>query len=351
MRLSDLRYDFPEELIATEPRRPSRILLVSGEAASTNNSATIGEINWEQLISQFQPGDALVLNDTKVLKRRIFAGDLEILFLETEMETIQPGKLGKIWQVLFPSKKFKVGDEIELPLGIQMKLLAKGRPQVVETSEVLTEAYFEKVAEIPLPPYIQKARGERHNVAGDASWYQTSWAEKPGSFAAPTASLHFTEETLAQIQKQGVNILKITLHVGLGTFLPVAVEDLDDHKMHSEFVEISADVWQKILLTKKSGGRVWSLGTTSTRALESQALGLFQMNGKSFSGFTDLLIQPGFQWQVVDRLLTNFHQPESTLLALVAAFSDLATVRRAYQMAIAEKFRLFSYGDLSVWIK
>lgn len=327
MKLHDLKYDYPETLVATEPVRPSRVLWVAdGEAK---------EITPAELLSAIPAGDALVVNNTRVLKRRVFAGDLEILFLSQD---------GLKWQVLFPSKKYAMGEVIELPLGRTMKLMKKGRPQEVETDQVLDEAYFSQVAELPLPPYIQRARGERHTVSEDESWYQTAWASKPGSFAAPTASLHFSASDIEKLKSRGVHVLEITLHVGLGTFLPVSAEDLDDHEMHEEFFEISPAVWKELQKIKSQGGKIWSLGTTATRTLESAS-------AEKLSGFTKLLIQPGYQWKMVDRLLTNFHQPESTLLALVAGFADLETVKRVYQQAIEKKFRLFSYGDLSVWVR
>lgn len=337
MKLAELQYDYPEELIAIEPQRPSRVLWVENGQPK--------EISISQLIDSIPTGDVLVLNNTKVLKRRVFAESLEILFL---------GKLshgGEQWEVLFPSKKFKVGDPISLPLGKVMTLKRKGRPQLVEINEPLTDEYFEKVAELPLPPYIQKARGERHTVDADETWYQTAWAKEPGSFAAPTASLHFSNSDLENLKSKGVHVVELTLHVGLGTFLPVTTDDLDDHPMHSEWAEIPLATWETVKAAKKRGAKVWALGTTATRALESAGQEILKPSTVGLQGFTKLLIQPGYQWKVVDRLLTNFHQPESTLLALVAGFSDLKTVKSAYQYAISRSFKLFSYGDLSAWIK
>jgi S-adenosylmethionine:tRNA ribosyltransferase-isomerase len=228
----------------------------------------------------------------------------------------------------------------------------KGRPQLVEVSSSIGEDYFARFGELPLPPYIQKAREQRHTVAEDESWYQTRWAQKPGSFAAPTASLHFRESDMNLLKARGVQILEVTLHVGLGTFLPVTADDLDHHDMHEEYAEIPFEVWAGIQSARASGAKVWALGTTSTRALESGAAGLLgkDVDG-NLKGFTKILIQPPYQFQIVDRLLTNFHQPQSTLLALVSAYSDLETVKACYQWAIARNFRLFSYGDLSVWLK
>lgn len=335
MKITDLDFSYPEELIATEPQRPSRVMWVSplGEPE---------EISFSELVRRIPQGDVLVVNNTRVLKRRVFSGDIEILFLK-QFD-------GTDWEVLFPSKKIKVGSVLELPLGVTMTLLEKGRPQKVRLSQEVAEDYFQKVAELPLPPYIQKARSQRHTVEADESWYQTAWAKEPGSFAAPTASLHFTFQDMQQLRAQGVQICEVTLHVGLGTFLPVTAEDLDAHDMHEEYVEVSAQTWQTLQQAHQAGHKVWALGTTTARSLESAAQGLLKGSAQEgFQGFTKLLIQPGYEFKAVDQLLTNFHQPQSTLLALVAGFSSLARVKACYQWAIERKFRLFSYGDLSVW--
>lgn len=335
MKVSDLRFDYPEELVATQPMRPSRVLSIENG---------ISEITFRQLLEKIPAGDVLVLNNTKVLKRRIFTDQFEIVFLKPRSE--------RQWEVLFPSKKLKTGEAVSLPENIQMRLVEKGRPQIVELNHAVDEAYFERVAQLPLPPYIQKMRNERVPLVDDQKWYQTSWAQNPGSLAAPTASLHFSTEDIGYLKKRGVRVCELTLHVGLGTFLPVLTEDLDEHLMHKEFVEIPANTWQEVSSAKKTGHGVWAMGTTVARALESVAIGKINANiDGGYIGETDLKIQPGFQWKVVNRLLTNFHQPESTLLALVAAFLDLETVKKAYTYAIEKKMRLFSYGDLSVWIR
>ncbi|HWU42833.1 MAG TPA: S-adenosylmethionine:tRNA ribosyltransferase-isomerase, partial [Bdellovibrio sp.] len=300
MKVSELDFNFPEELIATCPQRPSRVMWVDDE-----NSPQ--EITLRQLLLEKIPaGDVLVVNNTQVLKRRVFAGDVEILFLKQLNDTD--------WEVLFPSKKYQLEDTLDLPLGVQMTLLKKGRPQVVRLSQNVQEDYFQKVAELPLPPYIQKARNARHTVQADESWYQTAWAKTPGSLAAPTASLHFSKEDLQILKNKNVEIYEITLHVGLGTFLPVTAEDLNDHDMHEEYVEIPKEIWTNIARAKSRGKKIWSLGTTTTRSLESAAQGLLTgSEAEGFRGFTKLLIQPGYQFRVIDRLLTNFHQPQSTL--------------------------------------
>lgn len=334
MKLADLDFSFPEELIATSPQRPSRVMWVERGVPQ--------EITLQELMSRIPAGDVLVVNNTRVLKRRVFAGDVEILFLKQTSSAD--------WEVLFPSKKYKVGSSLELPLGVTMTLVEKGRPQKVRLNQEVTEDYFQKVAELPLPPYIQKAREQRHTVEADESWYQTAWAKTPGSFAAPTASLHFSAQDMEALKAKGVVLCEVTLHVGLGTFLPVTAEDLNDHDMHEEYVEVSAATWAVVNNARKNGHKVWSLGTTTTRSLESVGNGLLQGNPEEgFRGFTKLLIQPGYKFKVVNRLLTNFHQPQSTLLALVAGFSSLETVKACYHWAIERKFRLFSYGDLSCW--
>ncbi len=334
MKLSELQFEYPESLVATEPQKPSRVMLVE--------NGEISESSLQQILEKIPAGDVFVINNTRVLKRRVFAAlsdgsELEILFLGA--------KGPKRWEVLFPSKKFAVGAVIALPQGRSMTLVQKGRPQLIELDQEVSEDYFAQNAELPLPPYIQKARGARHNSTADESWYQTAWAKKEGSFAAPTASLHFSEKDIAGLKQKGVQVLEVTLHVGLGTFLPVAVEDLDQHLMHEEYFEIHREDWQKLQDAKKQGHHVWALGTTAVRAIESAA------RGGELSGLTRILLQEGSEFLVVDRLLTNFHQPESTLLALVFGFAGKDLVKRAYSFAIAQRFRLFSYGDLSVWIK
>src|SRR3989344_4204270 len=384
MKRSELNYDYPESLIATEPSRPSRVMYVDGRRPAE-------QLTIPELIAKIPQGDVFVINNTQVLKRRVFAKELEILFLD-QLESNTPS--ANTWSVLFPSKKFSIGDQIELPQGFKMTLLEKGRPQKVSVRPAINQSDFDQIAELPLPPYIQRARGDRHNITADDSWYQTAWAVKPGSFAAPTASLHlsetdiqtlrnqgvlvidltlhvglgtfrsqtawavkpgsfaaptaslhFSETDIQTLRNQGVLVIDLTLHVGLGTFLPVLTEDLSDHKMHEEIYELNEDAWnqiQKAVLEKRG---IWSLGTTTTRVLESVA-----RTGK-LSGSTDILLQVGSDFKIVNRLLTNFHQPESTLLALVAGFAGLEVVKHNYSWAVDRGFKLFSYGDLSVWIK
>ncbi len=334
MKRSDLTYNFPDDLIATVPSRPTRVMYVEKLLPPV-------ELSVDALISKIPTGDVFVINTTKVIKRRVFAADLEILFLNQLSANADNNE----WSVLFPAKRFQVGEKIALPNGFCLELLEKGRPQRVKITPAISQNDFDLIAELPLPPYIQKARNSRHATANDTTWYQTAWGKDAGSFAAPTASLHFTNQHVQQLAARGVHVVELILHVGLGTFLPVLTEDLNDHTMHEESYEISLDSWDKITTAKKQGRAIWSLGTTTTRVLESVG------RSQKLSGSTDILLQVGSEFKVVDRLLTNFHQPESTLLALVAGFAGLAAVKHNYSWAIARKFKLFSYGDLSVWIK
>jgi S-adenosylmethionine:tRNA ribosyltransferase-isomerase len=334
VKLSDLRYEYPESLVATLPQKDFRILSKAPDRAPE-------EWSRNRLLESFQPGDLLIINDTKVEKRRVFSGEIEIVFIE-ELAANR-------WSVLFPAKKMKLGGVLPLPGGIEARLVEKGLPQVLETSQAVTAAYFEAHGEPALPPYIQKARGRRHAEHEDARWYQTDWAREAGSVAAPTASLHFTSEDFHRLRRRGVHVEALTLHVGLGTFLPVKTEDLRDHRMHSEKVAIPKPLIKKIQEAQAKGAKISALGTTVCRSLESWALGLLNEGENDLSGETRLFIMPGFEFRVVDRLLTNFHQPESTLLALVAGFAGLDEVKAAYDWAVERKFRLFSYGDLSVW--
>ncbi|MCH2533841.1 MAG: tRNA preQ1(34) S-adenosylmethionine ribosyltransferase-isomerase QueA [Bdellovibrionales bacterium] len=338
MQLSELDYQYPEELIATAPSGQFRCCYV-------NNQGEPQEIKTKnELFEQFQAGDVLVINESKVLKRRVFSqSGLEILFLQA-LENNQ-------WQVLFPAKKTKLGEEVLLPQGVKMKLVEKGIPQLVETDRPLEESYFQNHGELALPPYIQQARGSRHQKDSDEQWYQTDWAKNEGSYAAPTASLHFDQKDLEELSLKGIHVEKVTLHVGLGTFLPIRSEDINKHKMHSEWIEVPKSAVEKMFEAQEMKHNIWCLGTTALRAVESQAHGFlkFDERRQSYIGESDIFIKPGFEFKFASRLLTNFHQPKSTLLALVASFQDLETVKKVYAWVIERGFKLFSYGDLSVW--
>ena len=354
MQLSELDFEYPEDLVATERASSSsfasRVMLVDSALVSAGGvPAEPREITRDQLLELFRPGDLWVVNETRVLKRRVFTKQgLEILFIRAlNQEQTE-------WEVLCPSSRWKQGTEQSVG-SVSLDLFERGRPQKLRSSVPLLRDFFEDLGELPLPPYIQKARGERHTRIEDDRDYQSIWASEKhgdgGSLAAPTASFHFDEKFLRDLEARGIETAKVTLHVGLGTFLPVTVENLDDHVMHAESAEISKSTREKVAATKKAGGRIVAVGTTVTRTLEAMALGHFEeRTDGSLAGETSLLIRPGFDWKVVDVLLTNFHQPKSTLFALVAAFTSLETVHAAYQWAIAKRFRLFSYGDLSVWL-
>lgn len=330
---ASLFYNFPENLIATQPQQDFRILSVKKGAPR--------EVTKAELFDGFTEGDLLVINNTRVNKQRVFTQcGLEVLFIRQ----LAPHR----WEVLFPARRMK-SETVKLPNGIEMRLISKGLPQTVELSEAIDDLYFEAHGELALPPYIQKARGVRGNVDNDESWYQTAWAESSGSVAAPTASLHFNNQDLKELQNRGVNIAKVTLHVGLGTFLPIKTKKLSDHVMHKEYCEIPLLLKDQVEETRQRGNKVWALGTTVARSLESLYADKLHESGDKYVGETDLFITPGFEFKAVNALMTNFHQPESTLLALVAAFAGLENVLEAYKFAIEKQFRLFSYGDLSVW--
>ena len=333
MKTAELDFFYPPELVATEPLRPSRVLFSQGEASPI-------EISVVSLLEKIPAGDVLVINDTKVLPVRVWSlkGD-EVLFTRRLSDCE--------WEVLFLARDYKINDVLEFSGGWSARLTAKGLPQKLTFDRELSSGFFTEFGEPALPPYIQAARGRRHAQLEDRKWYQTAWAKTPGSSAAPTASLHFSKEDLETLRARGVSVAPITLHVGLGTFLPVKSENLNEHAMHAEEVFIPKGSIEKVNRAKN----VWALGTTCARALEAQALGHLREVEEGFHGETKLFIMPGFQFQVVDRLLTNFHQPRSTLLALVMAFAGRSRVCQNYEWAIQNRFRLFSYGDLSAWMR
>lgn len=337
MQLSDLDYSYPQDLIAVEPSRPTRVAFCSQGAIPV-------ELDMTGLLERFEPGDLLVMNESKVVPARVFSlNNDEILFLRklTPMS----------WEVLFPSKPFKQGAQISLPGQVTATLVLKALPQVLHMDFPIDDDYFETFGEFALPPYIQEARNERHNRPQDKNWYQSAWAAKAGSVAAPTASLHFQQGHLDELKRRGVELGKLTLHVGAGTFMPIRHQNVDEHEMHSEFVEIPHALIDQIEHARAAGKRVWALGTTVTRSLEALARGQLQKTATGFAGETKIFIKPGHKFEMVDALLTNFHQPKSTLLCLVAAFSSLDKVKDVYRWAIDRRFKLFSYGDLSVWLK
>jgi S-adenosylmethionine:tRNA ribosyltransferase-isomerase len=342
--LNQYDFSYPEDLVGIRVQKPCRVMCVTEEDPLVNKWG-IKEHSQQEILSFFKPGDVLVVNETKVEKRRVFLENgLEILFIN-QLSSSR-------WEVLFSAKKMKLEDEILFPNDVRMKLVQKGLPQILELIEgQVDENYFQNYGQMALPPYIQKARKLRETQSEDETWYQTEWAKNSGSSAAPTASLHFSKSELKKIEEFGVTVVKLTLHVGLGTFLPIKSEKLTDHKMHAESVYISKKTLEAIKKAKLNKAHIWALGSTVLRALESYANGMFDEDEKGASGTTDIFIYPGYSFKWVTGLLTNFHQPQSTLLAMIAAFSSLENVKEAYSWAIERKFKLFSYGDLTLWKK
>jgi len=336
MQLSDFNYELPADLIAQHPlanRTDSRLLEVKAEG---ENHVQLIDRQFKDILSLIKPGDLLVFNDTKVIPARLHGkketgGNVELL-----IERISGDK--QAWVQIRASKVPKTGSIVQIhnqageTFPVEM-IGYDGRFYEVRFPENIF-ALLERFGELPLPPYI-----EHQPDVEDAQRYQTVVAKNPGAVAAPTAGLHFDEPILQQLKVLGVNLASITLHVGAGTFTPVREEDLSKHKMHHEWFSIPESTLQAIEKVKGNGRRVIAVGTTSLRALESQALS--QQN----SGETNLFITPGFEFKTVDCLLTNFHLPKSTLLMLVSAFAGMENIRTAYQHAIAKKYRFFSYGD------
>jgi S-adenosylmethionine:tRNA ribosyltransferase-isomerase len=329
MRLADFHFDLPAELIAQRPlaeRSASRLLhLVSG----------IDDRMFSQLPELLQPNDLLVFNDTRVIPARVYGvkptgGQVEIL-----LERITGPR--RILAQVGASKPLRPDVPVELPGQVQARLVA--RHNDLFELELSTDAtdYFLRHGSMPLPPYIQRAA-----EPSDADRYQTVFARQLGAVAAPTAGLHFDAETLGRCTARGVQLAYLTLHVGAGTFQPVRVDDLDAHAMHAESVRVSAELCAQIAATRARGGRVVAVGTTVVRSLEAAA-----QSGelKPFAGDTRIFIRPGFDFKVVDALLTNFHLPESTLLMLVCAFGGYDRVMTAYRHAVQQRYRFFSYGD------
>lgn len=329
-----LSYDFPPELVAIKPQRPSRVLY-------SPSSYSYQEIDIPTVLQKFQKGDVFILNNSKVEKRRVMGfttkgQSVEILFVHPQ----PPLK----WQVLCLSSKIKK-QTVHLPANIKLQLLEEGRPQSAKVSKPLTLEYFEKYGQMPLPPYIQKQRKSTNQAFKDTSWYQNPYGKIHGSSASPTASLHFNKQDIIALQKKGVKIVEITLHVGFPTYLPLDSQA----SLHSEWCFVPKTALQTMESALKSHNRLAALGTTSVRAIESMAHGILTETHKGFEGKTHLMITPTDTFQYVNCLLTNFHQPCSSLLALVIAFAGKKRVIEGYQWAIDHKFRLFSYGDLSVW--
>lgn len=330
----DFDYDLPKELIALQPaldRDNSRLLIVS-----KNNDQFVDK-HFSDIEDYVQSGDLLVLNDTKVFPARLLAnkqsgGKVEIL-AERMLDD------GLVKAQLKSNRTPKEGSLLCIEGDISIQVCARDEEFFILKflSELPAIEIFQRYGHIPLPPYI-----DREDTDKDVSRYQTVYAEKLGAVAAPTAGLHFTQALLDRLKQQKVEVATITLHVGAGTFKPVKVDDPSQHQMHSEFTHVSQFVCEKIQQTKNNGGRVIAVGTTCVRALESAALsGVL----KTFTGDTDIFIYPGFEFKVVDALITNFHLPRSTLLMLISALAGREKIQSAYQYAINQRYRFYSYGD------
>lgn len=336
MNTSDFYFDLPEELIAQVPlknRTASKLMVLDRETGAIEHK------HFYDMIHYLNPGDCLVLNDTRVIPARLFGaregsgGKVEFLLLTRKSE--------KDWEVLVkPGKKARIGDRIVFGEGILTatikEIIEDGKRIVTFEYEGIFEEVLDQLGEMPLPPYI-------HEKLEDRERYQTVYSKHEGSAAAPTAGLHFTKELLEEIEAKGIHIAYVTLHVGLGTFRPVKVENVLEHEMHSEFYMIDEENAKIINEVKANGGKVISVGTTSTRTLESNA----DENGfvTAGSGWTNIFIYPGYTFKCVDRLFTNFHLPESTLIMLVSALAGKENVLHAYNEAVKERYRFFSFGD------
>ena len=336
MKTSDFYYDLPEELIAQDPledRSGSRLLVLDKQTGKREHKI------FRDVIDYLNPGDCLVVNNTKVIPARLIGSKvgtdakIEVLLLKRKEDNI--------WETLVkPGKKCKVGTKISFGEGLLtgevVDIVEEGNRLVKFSYEGIFEEILDQLGQMPLPPYI-------HHQLQDKNRYQTVYAKHDGSAAAPTAGLHFTPELLEKIRVKGVKIAHVTLHVGLGTFRPVKVEDVTEHHMHSEFYIVEEDQAKLINETKQAGGKIVAVGTTSCRTLES-ATGEDGIL-KAGSGWTDIFIYPGYQFKLIDRLITNFHLPESTLVMLVSALAGKENILHAYEVAVQEKYRFFSFGD------
>lgn len=336
LRKQDFDYDLPEELIAQtpiEPRDASRLLVLNRKTGEITHK------HFYDIVDFLMPGDCLILNDSRVLPARIY-GIKDDTGAKVEFLLLSP-KGDDVWEVLTgPGRRAKPGTHFTFGGGLLkaevLEIVEGGNRLVKFRHESDFYAVLDLIGQMPLPPYIKKKLENQER-------YQTVYSREVGSAAAPTAGLHFTKELLQRVRDKGVSIGFVTLHVGLGTFRPVSVDKVSEHKMHSEHYWLPQGTADLINRTKKSGGRVIAVGTTSCRTLESVA----QREGciKESGGFTDLFIYPGFRFKVLDGLITNFHLPESTLIMLVSAFADRETILNAYRVAVQEKYRFFSFGD------
>lgn len=336
MNVKDYDYDLPEELIAQDPledRSSSRLMVLDRQTGDVEHR------HFTDILEYLHPGDCLVINNTKVIPARLFGvkedtqAKIEVLLLKR--------KENDIWETLVkPGKKAKPGTKLVFGDGLLtaevVDVVEEGNRLIQFHYDGIFEEILDQLGQMPLPPYIT------HQLK-DKNRYQTVYAKYDGSAAAPTAGLHFTKELLQKVKDMGVDIAEVTLHVGLGTFRPVKVENVLDHHMHSEFYMVSQEAADKINRAKESGHRVIAVGTTSTRTLEAAA----DENGRlhETSGCTEIFIYPGYQFKVIDALITNFHLPQSTLVMLVSALAGREHVLHAYEIAVKERYRFFSFGD------
>ena len=341
MNIEEFNYDLPEALIAQTPlknRDTSRLLYLNRQTGD------VKDLHFKDVISFFEPGDTLVLNDTKVMPARLFGVKTET---NAKVEMLMLTNLeGDDWEVLLkPAKRIKAGQSISFGndkiIATCIKELDQGGRIMRLTYEGILQERLDELGEMPLPPYIKER-------LDDQDRYQTVYAKASGSAAAPTAGLHFTDELLNEVQQKGVNIAFVTLHVGLGTFRPVSVENIDEHEMHSEYYTMTQETADILNTTKASGHRIISVGTTSTRTLETIMRDFDTF--KAASGWTNIFIYPGFEFKAIDGLITNFHLPKSTLVMLVSAFSSRQYVLNAYAHAVESKYRFFSFGDAMIII-
>ena len=336
MTLQDFDYDLPEELIAQDPledRSSSRLMILDKTSGETREAV------FRDIVNELNPGDCLVINDTKVIPARLFGerketgGHVEVLLLKREADNV--------WECLVrPGKKCRPGGRIVFGGGkLEAEILSveeDGNRKIRFLYEGIFEEILDELGQMPLPPYIT------HELK-DKNRYQTVYAKYDGSAAAPTAGLHFTQELLQEIRDKGVDIVSITLHVGLGTFRPVKTENILEHHMHSEYYMVTPEAAGRINHARETGGRVIAVGTTSCRTLESAADEAGRIH--EGSGWTDIFIYPGYRFKIVDALITNFHLPKSTLVMLVSALAGREHILNAYRKAVAERFRFFSFGD------
>jgi S-adenosylmethionine:tRNA ribosyltransferase-isomerase len=348
MKLEDFDFDLPEALIATRPARPrssARLLVAKG--------ASIEDARVTDLVSILRPGDRLVLNNTRVIPARLSGSRAResaqgLVHARIEVTLLEPAPGGE-WRALAkPLRKLRLGESIVFSPGFSARVTALEEGQVQLAFSLIGDDFDAALAEagaMPLPPYIAALRAPDD---ADKTDYQTVFARHSGAVAAPTASLHFDAELLAELAARGVVFSEVTLHVGAGTFLPVKVQDVTTHRMHAEWGEVSEQAANEINATRAAGGRVIAVGTTALRLIESAALPDGRV--QPFLGATDIFIYPGYKFRVTDALMTNFHLPKSTLLMLVSALMGQERIRQIYAHAIANGYRFFSYGDASLLI-